>query len=207
MRKSSNKASKAVREVIKARDEAFLPLLLAAVSSVLAILLMIIDKFIFPFGGDLLSPLLGQVAVLLIPAYLCLQLTGFGKGAKQVFGELGFGKLRAEYVFFIIFTSLFMMSTSFLLNVLFYGIYKASEGFTILGTFTAGVGEYSVSYPYLIALYAAVPAIIEELTFRGVVYKHLSEISRECAILLSSIISASSKRPAGLAANIRKGFG
>ena len=190
MKKSSNKASKALRKTVKARDEAFLPLLLASVSALLALLLMIIDKFIFPFGGDLLSPLLGQVAVLLIPTYLCLQLTSFGKSAKKVFDELGFGRLRAEYVFFIIFTALFMMSTTFLLNVLFYGIYRASEGFTVLGAFTAGVGEYSVSYPYLIVLYAVVPALIEEITFRGVIYKHLSGISRETAILLSSIVSA-----------------
>ena len=83
-----------------------------------------------------------------------------------------------------------MITTSLLLNIIFGGIYPISNGFTLLGAFTAGVGEYTVSYPYLIIVYAAVPAIVEELIFRGLIYNLLSKISEFSAICVSSIISS-----------------
>lgn len=178
------------KTAVSPKSDAFLPLLLATVSASLALIMLIIDKFIYSFGGDLLSPMLGQLIVLLIPSYLCIQISSYKKSASAQLKWLGFRKMGAEYIFFLIFTALFMMATSFVLNTLFYGVYRASEGFTVLGIFTAGVNEYTVSYPYLILVYALTPAIIEELMFRGVIYAHLSQISRQCAIIGSSLISA-----------------
>ena len=175
---------------ITAKSDLFLPFLLIAVCTLMGLIALIIDKFIFPFGNDILAPLIGQIIILVIPAYLFMQLTKRDISFADQLKDIGFGKLRADHIFFMIFTALFMMSTSFILNTLFYGIYKASEGFTILGIFTAGNGEYTVSAPYLILVYALFPAIFEELLFRGILYKEFSRINEPFAVVMSSLVSA-----------------
>ena len=194
MKNKQQSASTNVADTVKVKKahnpDAFITLLLAVVCASVALVMLIINKYAASFGGTLLAPLLGQILVFLIPTYLFLQITAYGKGAKALSKELGFGKIGAEHIFFMVFTALFMMSTSFVMNTLFYGVYKASEGFTILGIFTAGVKEYTVSLPYIILVYAAAPAIIEEFVLRGVVYSSLSKISSPLAVAGSSIISA-----------------
>lgn len=175
---------------VKPNDNAFLVLLLVSISTSVALLMLIINKYIFPFGGTLLAPILGQLLVLLIPTYLFLQITSYGKKTSTLLKELGFHKILAEHIFFLVFAALFMISTSFVLNTLFYGIYRTGEGFTVLGIFTAGVREYTVSMPYLVLVYAAVPAIIEEVMLRGVIYIGLSKISSQMAVIGSSLFSA-----------------
>ncbi len=172
------------------KKEAFLPILLATVCMFVALLAVIIDKFIYRFGGEMLSPMIAQIIILLIPSYLCMLLIFPEKSPLYQLKAIGMGRLRAEYIFFMIFTSMFMITTSLLLNIIFGGVYPISDGFTLLGTFTAGVGEYTVSYTYLIIVYAAVPAIVEELLFRGLIYSLLSKISESVAICVSSIVSA-----------------
>lgn len=172
------------------QKEAFLPLLLATVCISIALLAVIIDKFIYRFGGELLSPMLAQIIILLIPTYLCMLLIFPERSPLAQLRSIGMARLRAEYIFLMIFTSMFMISTSLLFNIIFGGVYPVSNGFTLMGTFTAGVGEYTVSYPYLIIVYAAVPAIVEELLFRGLIYELLSRISESIAICITSLISA-----------------
>ena len=188
--KAQESSSLELKSKIAPSPEAFLTLLLATVSAAVALVMLITNKYVFPFGNTLLAPMLGQMIALLIPTYLFLQLTSYGKRPRVLLGELGCKKIGAEHIFFLVFTALFMISTSFVLNTLFYGIYKASEGFTILGIFTAGVNEYTVSMPYIILVYAAVPAVIEEFMFRGVIYSGLSKISTPIAVIGSSLISA-----------------
>lgn len=176
--------------VAEPQKEGFLPILLATVCMVVALLAVIIDKFVYRFGGEMISPMIAQIIILLIPSYLCMLLIFPEKSPLYQLKAIGMGRLRAEYIFFMIFTSMFMITTSLLLHIVFGGVYPISDGFTLLGAFTAGVGEYTVSYPYLIIVYAAVPAIVEELLFRGIIYSLLSKISENIAICVSSITSA-----------------
>jgi membrane protease YdiL (CAAX protease family) len=171
-------------------DRAFLPILLVAVSITLATLALVVNSFIYPFGGDLLSPIIAQIVTMLIPAYLCMLILKPEKSLATQLKELGVAKIKHEYVFFLIFTSLFVVSSALLLNVIFGGVYSASEGFTLLGTFTAGKSDYTVGALYLIEVYAVIPAVVEELVFRGIVYGELCKISEGLAICLSSLMSA-----------------
>ena len=82
-----------------------------------------------------------------------------------------------------------LISTSLTLNICLGGVYDAAEGFTLLGSFTAGVGEYTASYPYLAIIYAIAPALIDELMLRGLIYSRLSEKNEFFAISVSSIFS------------------
>ncbi|MBQ8409680.1 MAG: CPBP family intramembrane metalloprotease [Clostridia bacterium] len=172
------------------RKEGFLPLLLAAVAMLITLIATVIDKFIYPFGGDMLSPALGQIIILLIPTYLCILFLSPEKTAGEQIKALGIGKLHAQYVFFMIFAAMFTVTTSLLLNILFYGVASSAKGFTLLAAFTAGVGEYAVNYPYLITVYVLIPSILEEAVFRGVIFGELKKISLPVAIVLSSLISA-----------------
>lgn len=172
------------------RNEGFLPMLLASVSLFLTLLAAVIDKFIYPFGGDMLSPAIAQIIILLIPAYLCVMLTSYGRSSFEQIKSLGIGKLHAEYIFFMIFTAMFTITTSLLLDMVFCGVVPSSSGFTLFAAFTAGVGEYTVSYPYIILVYAIFPAIVEEFMFRGVIFSELRKISVPFAICVSSPLYA-----------------
>lgn len=178
------------RESTEAQSDAFLPLLLSAVCMGIAFFMLLVNKFVYNFGGEIISPIIAQVLILLIPLYLCLLLTDPQKKCAEQLKGLGISRLGADYIFFMIFSALLLISTSFLVNVIFWGVYPISEGFTLMGIFTAGVGEYTVAYPYLLAVYAIFPAIIEELLFRGMLYKLFSQIGENVAIVLSVSISA-----------------
>lgn len=170
--------------------EPSLPLLLCAVSLVLSLLTLITDRFIRPFGGELLSPVIMQVIILLIPAYVVALLLNPKKHPLLVFNDLGFGKIKATNVFFVIFTALFASAASLALTLLLGGAYNASEGMTLFGTFTAGKNEFTYSYPYLLFTYVLLPAVIEEIFFRGVLFRQLGKISFPYAAICSATLCA-----------------
>lgn len=173
-----------------AAKEGFLPVFLITVCLAVGLLTQIANSFIYPFGKELLSPLLAELIILLIPLYLCMTVVFPQKTPVYMLRALGCRKLAAQYVFFIIFSSLFMISTSLIINLIFGGTYPASEGFTLLGSFTAGAGEATATYPYLVIVYAAVPAFIEEILFRGFVYKGFLGRGEFASIFVSTAISS-----------------
>ena len=170
--------------------EGFLPVFLITVCLFIALLTQIADTFIYPFGKDLLSPMISQLIILLIPLYLCMTVVFPQKSPVYMLRALGCRKLRAEHVFFIIFSAFFMISTSLVINLIFGGVYRTGEGFTLLGSFTAGAGEATATYPYLVIVYAAVPAFVEEILFRGFVCKGFSGRGEFVAIFVSTAISS-----------------
>lgn len=190
MTNKTNQKQNAADTLYQKHRSIFLSFLLVAICTGIALLVSVVDKFIFPFGGDLLSPFLSQIIVLLAPAYLFWMILYSDRPQISKLKGIGFHRIRAEHVFLMIFTSLFLITTSLLLNLCIGGVYDASGGFTILGSFTAGVGEFTTSYPYLAIVYAVAPALIEELIFRGILYSRFSEKGEFFAIALSSLISA-----------------
>lgn len=173
-----------------AHPEGFLPILLAAVCMLITLLIAVINRFIFPFHSQLLSPVICQILIFLIPAYLSMAFLAPEQGLSQRVRSIGFARLRADYIFFILFAAIFTVTSVQLLDMLFGGTREAANGFTILASFTAGVDEYATSYPYLILAYAIFPAVIEETVFRGVIFSELKKISTPTAVIISSVISA-----------------
>ena len=170
--------------------EPALPLLLSTVSFAICFITLIIDKFISPVGKEPLAPVILQLVALAIPAYLAIMLTSQEKSAVRQMRGIGFRALRAEYVFFTLFSALFAASASLLLNLVFGGVYDMSQEITLLGTFTAGENEYSVSVPYLVLTYALIPAICEEFLFRGVIFSHLERVNFPFAALVTTVLYA-----------------
>ena len=170
--------------------EPALPLLLSTVCFAICLITLIIDKLISSVGKEPLAPVILQLVALAIPAYLAIMLTSQEKSAVRQMRGIGFRALRAEYVFFTLFSALFAASASLLLNLVFGGVYDMSQGITLLGTFTAGENEYSVSVPYLVLTYALIPAICEEFLFRGVIFSHLERVSFPFAALVTTVLYA-----------------
>ncbi len=170
--------------------EPALPLLLCLVCFAISLVTLIIDRFIYPFGSELLAPVIISAIALILPSYLAVMLSSADKCAVEKLNELGFKKLKVDHVFFLLFSSLFMMSASLLLTLAFGGAEDASRGITLFGTFVAGENDFTVSYPYLILTYALLPAIAEELLFRGVVFSRLSKVSFSYAAIASTVLYA-----------------
>lgn len=171
-------------------SEPLLPLIVCTVTFAISLLALIIDRFVFSFSQELLAPVILQLIALILPAYLSMMITSGNKSAGVQFKEIGFHKIRADHIFLMIFTALFTMCASLALTLMLGGATDASRGITLLGTFTAGVNEYTVSYPYLILTYVLIPAIAEELLFRGVIFSHLERISFPLAATVSCVMSA-----------------
>ena len=170
--------------------EPALPLLLSTVSFAICFITLIIDKFISPVGKEPLAPVILQLVALAIPAYLAIMLTSQEKSAVRQMRGIGFCALRAEYIFFTLFSALFAASASLLLNLVFGGVYDMSRGITLLGTFTAGESEYSVSVPYLVLTYALIPAICEEFLFRGVIFSRLEKVGFPYSAFVTTVLYA-----------------
>ena len=172
------------------KKDAFLPVFLIAVSMLISLVSIIVDKFIYPVSHELLSPMIAQIIIFFIPLYLCMTVTFPEKSPIYMLRSVGCRKISAEHIFLIIFTSLFMISTSLVINIALGGVYAVSEGVTLFGAFTAGRGESSSSYLYVIAVYAIAPAFIEEILFRGFIYSRFSAKDESSAIVISAIVSS-----------------
>ena len=167
--------------------EPALPMLLLAICALISLIALIIDRFIFPFSDNLLAPAITVILAMIVPCYLALMLIHPNEKPVGQLRALGMRKIRSAHLFFILFASLFMMCLSVLFIVLFSGIPPRSDGFTLLGTFVAGRREFSTSIPYLILSYALIPAIAEELLFRGIVFGEVRKVSLPLAVLISSL--------------------
>lgn len=185
-----HKKDKKPRPPVTPISEPALPMLLAAVSFTICLVALIINKFIYPFGNELLAPVILQLVALLIPSYLVIMLTSSDKSVFAQMKEVGFKALRADHVFFVLFSSLFAACASLILTLAFGGAYDASNGITLLGVFTAGENEYTVSIPYIILTYAVMPALAEELLYRGVIFTSLEKVSFPFATVASTVLYA-----------------
>lgn len=182
--------TKKVRKPVQERQEGFAPMLLAAVCSAVALIVTVINKYIFSYGQEILSPLIAQIIILLIPTYILITLTLPQKNIVDQTKELGVRRFQAKHIFFTLYTAFFAITTSLIINMLFGGFYSIKNGFALLGAFRAGENEFSVSSIYLIVTYALIPALVEELVFRGFLFNHLKKIGAPVAFIASSIIYA-----------------
>lgn len=171
-------------------EEPALPMLACAVVFVISLFTLIANKLIHPFSSELLAPAILQTVTLIIPAYLVIMLGSADKSLRSQLKEIGCRPMSADHVFFMIFAALFTICSSLVLTLVFWGAPDASRGITLLGTFTAGVNEYTVAHPYLILTYVLIPAIAEEILFRGVVFSRIEKVSFPFAALVSCLISA-----------------
>lgn len=173
----------------EAYEESAIPLFLCLVCMGITLTAVLINTFAVDFGKELLAPVILELVAIVLPCYLMLLTLYPKKTAKEQFGAVGFRTVGVRYIFFILFSALFMMSASMVVSVLFGGVYSAAEGVTLLGTFTAGENDYTVAIPYLILAYALIPAVAEEFLLRGMVFSQLGGLGFAAAAVISAVLS------------------
>lgn len=77
-----------------------------------------------------------------------------------------------------------------LMSIIFGGTRSLSDGFTLYNTFVSGGGSGFFETVFIIIAYAVIPAICEELVFRGILCREVEKYSPLSAILISSIFFA-----------------
>ncbi len=170
--------------------EPAIPIFLCLVSMVIALICCVIDSFIYPFGDNLLAPMVLELLAIVFPCYLILLAIYSKRSFRSQMRIIGFGAIKVRYVFFLVFSALFMISASIMVSIIFGGVYSAANGYTLLGTFTVGENDFNVSWPYLILVYALIPAIAEELLLRGMVMSQLDNVGFATRALVSAVLSA-----------------
>ena len=85
--------------------EPALPLLLCLVCFAISLAALIIDRFIYPLGNELLAPVIISAIALIMPSYLAVMLSSTDKSPYEKLTELGFRRLKADHIFFMIFSS------------------------------------------------------------------------------------------------------
>ena len=185
-----NKQPKKTKKAAEQRYEPLLSLIFTAVAMAVVLVALLINKFIYPFSQEPLSPIIAQILIFLVPAYILITLVWGHDSRERRLEEIGIKLIKAEYMFLLVFASFFAVCTSFLLNMIAGGTQAAADGFSLFGLFLAGESDFSASSPYLIATYVLIPAIIEELVFRGVIFAQMRRAGVASAIALTTLISS-----------------
>ncbi|MBQ2773606.1 MAG: CPBP family intramembrane metalloprotease [Clostridia bacterium] len=189
MNENKKKADIQKEDGMPLHKEASIPLLLCLVCMSVALVALMINACVYPFGNGLLVPALVEILAVAFPCYLVLLSVYPGTAAVNFLRTVGYRKIGAHHVFFMLFSALFMISVSMIVSVIFGGVYSMRDGFTLLGVFTAGENEFSVSWPYLVLVYAVIPAFCEELLLRGMVFSQLKGIGFSAAAAVSAVMS------------------
>ena len=164
-------------------------LFLCLVCMAVSLTALIINAFVYPFGSGLLAPAIIEILAVAFPCYLVLLSIYPNKSTAELLRTVGYRRIGARHIFFMMFAALFMISASMIVSVIFGGVYSMREGFTLLGVFTAGENEFSVSWPYLVLVYAVLPALCEELLLRGMVFSQLKDSGFAAAAAVSAVMS------------------
>ena len=188
--KKDKKTTSRQRVAYEPVSEPALPMLLLAICAATALIALVLDSFVFSFSDNLLAPVIIQLIAVAIPCYLALMLIYPSAKPITVLRELGFKKIGVRYIFFIIFTVPFMVCVSLLFTVLLGDIPPVGEGFSLLGIFRVGQNDFSVSTPYLIVCYALVPAVLEEILLRGIVFGQTSKVSKPLGAFICAAAGA-----------------
>ena len=171
-------------------SEASIPLFCCGVCMLIILAAFVIDRLVHPFSNGLLAPAILEIVAVLLPAYLVILAVYPGRSPIDQIRAVGPWKLRAKYIFFIIFASAFLICASVPIAIIFGATGKQAEGFVLLGTFVAGKSEYTVALPYLILVYAVIPAIAEEILLRGLVLSQLRGVGFAAGAAVSALLSA-----------------
>ena len=149
---------------------------------VLLLLSRLLDALVLDRDNEYLAVVLLQVLIFVIPGYLFLRYRGKGY-AKRL-------RLRApkfDHVLLIASAAGALIAGCFLLSVLM-GNLSAGQSFVLYDTFTSHQDGTTLGAVYLILAYAILPAVCEEIIFRGILCAEFERRGVACAIVVSSIL-------------------
>lgn len=164
----------------------FSPAVLPLVSAILLLVSRLLDDVLLSGDGIYLSVVVLQIIIFLLPAGIQILLRGEG-----YLSRLRLKPAKLETLLLSLSSSVILISGGLLLSMLFSGIGSLPGTFTLYETFrTDEGGGFSGPTVYLILAYAALPAICEELLFRGILSAEYERHGVSVSILTSTLLFA-----------------
>lgn len=110
-------------------------------------------------------------------------------GGKSIFRRLRFNKIRKANIWFLICVLGAMITGSLLFSILTGGISSLDGRFTLYATFVADTsGFWRILFAIL--AFAVIPAVCEEVFYRGVLCPFYERFGSGCAVLISGLFFA-----------------
>ncbi len=164
----------------------------ALICSVFALCLVcaVADNFWLHHSDEFLGALIFEIIIFLIPLFVYLSLSKNRLSVEDTAKEMNIRKISPRLIFLPAIAVLLLISGTLLLDILFYGIYDITEGFTLYGHLTANGDSGVVSIIYMILTFAAFPAIVEEIIFRKLLTRTYARKGILAAVIISGLFYA-----------------
>lgn len=142
----------------------------------------LIDTLLIDRGNTYLIVVLLQLLIFMVPAllYIRLQKISFRR-------DLRLHAIRLDHFFLLISAMVLLITGGLLLGMLTGGLSSSYGGYMLYDTFRSHADGTVTGVIYLILAYAALPAVCEELVFRGILCK---TFEKKSGVLCAAVISA-----------------
>ncbi len=148
------------------------------------------DRFLLHRSDEFLGSLIFEIIIFLVPLFIYFSLSSKSLSATGTAKEMNIRKISPRLVFLPVTATVLLISGTLLLDILFFGIYDVTEGFTLYGQFTANGDNGVVSIIYMILTFAALPAIFEEIIFRKLLTRAHAKKGLLAAVIISGLFYA-----------------
>ncbi len=148
------------------------------------------DRFWLHRSDEFLGALIFEIIIFLIPLFVYLSLSSKKLSVEDTAREMNVRKISPRLIFLPVIATFLLISGTLLLDMLFFGIYDITEGFTLYGQFTANGDNGAVSIVYMILTFAALPAIFEEIIFRKLLIRAYAKKGLLAAVIISGLFYA-----------------
>lgn len=156
-------------------------LLLLAVFSLL-LLSRLLDTALLGREEKYLSIIVLQLLIFLLPALVYCKLLG-----RDFTARLPLRAPRPTHILFMISALVVMIAGGLLISIHTGGIDGSARGFTLYETFVADSASSAGAVLYHLLAFAALPALCEEMVFRGILLTSLQTRGTVCAFAFSSL--------------------
>lgn len=160
--------------------------LLVLVTYVLLLGSRLVDTLLTDRGNAYLIVVLLQLMIFVVPAFLYI------RWQKISFsGNLRLTMFRPDHLLLLFSATVLLVSGGLLIGMLSGGLSSSFGGYMLYDTFLSHNDGTPAGVVYLILAYAALPAVCEELIFRGILCADLErKIGVPCAVVLSALFFA-----------------
>lgn len=160
--------------------------LLVLVTYVLLLGSRFLDTLLTDRGNAYLIVVLLQLMIFIVPAFLYIrwQKVSFAR-------DLRLSVFRPDHLLLLFSATVLLVSGGLLIGMLSGGLSSSFGGYMLYDTFLSHNDGTPAGAIYLILAYAALPAVCEELIFRGILCADLEKkIGVPCAVVLSALFFA-----------------
>ncbi len=157
---------------------------------VLCLICAVADKFWLHRSDEFLGSLIFEIIIFLIPLFVYLSLSSKSLPGKDTAEELNIRKISPRLIFLPVIAVFLLISGTLLWDMLLFGIYDITDGFTLYGQFTANGDNGVVSIIYMILTFVVLPAIFEEIIFRKLLSRAYAKKGILAAVIISGLFYA-----------------